>query len=360
MSTPFQAFESRITAAIDATPSRIPVVLGPCGAGRTSLLTGLRARGVGSACHYIALERVTSTPERFLAGLAAETPYEWAAAGASLLTSPLDAYTRALAYLCEARTKDGRPATFLLDEILELRTFENFPGLRHVVRDTLDRLAASDNRFVLTTRFVARALRILRDIPERFVVLHIPALTAPDVAADLLQLPGFRSDTAEDCARMIVALSDGRMAYAGALVQALTDSTDRVPDPLAAFARLLSAGGALDVRCHHSYEFRLHRARGYGALKAILGILAEDEPLTLTEIARQLQRTPGSTKDYLGWLEDVDLVISHRKRYRIADPVLRLWVGLHTRCGPPSEERVAEEVQRFAVARLAAADSPTG
>ena len=56
------------------------------------------------------------------------------------------------------------------------------------------------------------------------------------------------------------------------------------------------------------YELRLHRARGYGALKAILEILSEQEPLTLTEISKRLGRTPGSTKDYLSWLEDVDLV----------------------------------------------------
>ena len=41
---------------------------------------------------------------------------------------------------------------------------------------------------------------------------------------------------------------------------------------------------------------RLHKARGYGALKAILEILAEEEPLTLTEVAHRLHRTPGSTK----------------------------------------------------------------
>ena len=40
----------------------------------------------------------------------------------------------------------------------------------------------------------------------------------------------------------------------------------------------------LTARCRECYEFRLHRARGYGALKAILGVLAEAEPLNLTEI----------------------------------------------------------------------------
>ena len=81
-------------------------------------------------------------------------------------------------------------------------------------------------------------------------------------------------------------------------------------------------------------------------------ILAEEEPLTLTEIAQRLHRTPGSTKDYLSWLEDVDLVTSRQKRYSFADPLLRLWVRLHCRPVPPGVDDVAREVQSYAVARL--------
>jgi hypothetical protein len=87
-------------------------------------------------------------------------------------------------------------------------------------------------------------------------------------------------------------------------------------------------------------------------LKGILGILAEDEPLTLTEIAQRLQRTPGSTKDYLSWLEDVDLVGVRQKRYTFVDPLVRLWVRLHTRPSPPSEDVIASEVHQYAIARL--------
>ena len=91
----------------------------------------------------------------------------------------------------------------------------------------------------------------------------------------------------------------------------------------------MAPDGELAVRCRFSYELRLHRARGYGALKAILDVLAADEPLTLTGIAQRLDRTPGSTKDYLTWLQDVDLVACDRKRYRFADPLLRLWVRIN-------------------------------
>ena len=81
---------------------------------------------------------------------------------------------------------------------------------------------------------------------------------------------------------------------------------------------LMAPDGALNHSCRFCYELRLHRARGYGALKAILDVLAAEESLTLTEISVRLRRTPGSTKDYLSWLEDVDLVTSRQKRYSLS------------------------------------------
>ena len=129
-----------------------------------------------------------------------------------------------------------------------------------------------------------------------------------------------------------------------------------VGDPVSALTSLLSHDGRLASLCAACYELRLHRARGYGALKAILEILAEEEPLTLTEIAHRLQRTPGSTKDYLSWLEDVDLVVSRQKRYSFEDPLLRLWVRLHCRPVPPAVDEVAREVQSYALTRLPQAE----
>jgi hypothetical protein len=132
---------------------------------------------------------------------------------------------------------------------------------------------------------------------------------------------------------------------------------DRTADPVSALTALLSPEGALNHWCRFCYELRLHRARGYGALKAILDVLAEEEPLTLTEISHRLHRTPGSTKDYLSWLEDVDLVTSRQKRYSFTDPVLRLWVRLHCHPVPPTEEDVAREIQHYALGRLPSPDA---
>jgi hypothetical protein len=355
MMAPHVGLERRVLAALDATPSRIPVLLGGCGTGRTTTLNALAERLGHEECQYIDVERAASTPERFLAAVTAASPFPGPGTSATP-RSAREAFDYTLSYFDETRALD-RPATILLDEVLELRTFESFPGLRHVQRELLQTLQDSSNRFVLTSRYVARAHRLLRDGSARFEVIHLPALTASDVNA---MLPATGDPVAQDrdfLSRTIQALADGRAAYVHALSDATTGA-GRTDDPISALTALLTSDGVLTGWCSYRYELRLHRARGYGALKAILEILAEEEPLTLTEIAHKLHRTPGSTKDYLSWLEDVDLVISRQKRYSFADPVLRLWVRLHCRPVPPTVDEVAREVQSYALARLPHAEPP--
>src|SRR5919206_3801949 len=96
-----------------------------------------------------------------------------------------DAFDAALAFLDTARAPSAAPATFLLDEFLELRTFESFPGLRTVLRDLIGVLGASGNRFVLTTRYAARAHRLLRDAPAAFEIIHVAPLTVGEVRSTI-------------------------------------------------------------------------------------------------------------------------------------------------------------------------------
>jgi hypothetical protein len=345
-------FDRRVHGALDATPSRIPVVLGGCGTGRTWLLQRLGERAGRSAAQYIDVERCATTPERFLQAVTSASPFPWH--GADRAATAREAFDALLTFFAGARGPNGEPCTFLLDEVLELRTFESFPGLRHVLRELLQGIAESPNRFVLTTRYVARAHRLLRDATSRFEVMHLPPLATGDVT-DLLA-PSFNgyeqmpTDDRDFLGRAVQALTDGRAVYVRALGEAMSEMG--AGDPISALTALLSRDGKLTHSCRFCYELRLHRARGYGALKAILDILAEDEPLTLTEISLRLHRTPGSTKDYLSWLEDVDLVTSRQKRYSFTDPLLRLWVRLNCRSTPPSDDDVVREVQRYALARM--------
>jgi hypothetical protein len=345
------ALVRRLSCLLEASPSRIPVIIGGCGTGRTALLKALQARTGPAAAQYIDLERAATTPERFHRALCLDSPFRAPDVPLSA-SSPRAAFDATLAFLTGARGDDGGPALFLLDEVLEFRTFENFPGLRHVMRDALAAIVTSGNRFAVTTRYVARTLRLLRDAAPRLEVVQVPPLDLAEVRDALEALDPRGLPDPDYTARAILGLTGGHVGYTAALITAMQDGAQAAMDPLSALAGLIEPEAPLARRLTWCYELRLHRARGYGALKGILGILAEDEPLTLTEIALRLQRTPGSTKDYLSWLEDVDLVHVRQKRYTFADPLLRLWVRLHCRPAPPSDDEVGGEVQQYALARL--------
>ena len=345
----------RVTAALDASPSRIPVLLGGCGSGRSTLLQQLRDRLGRTAAQYIDVERTATTPERWLRAVVAAAPFP---THDQARTGARQSFDAALDYLARARTAAGESATFLLDEFLELRTFESFPGLRRVIHEFADAIATSGNRFVLTSRYVARSLRVLRDHASRFEIIQVPPLTSEEIV-DMLgpaTPPNTDPQDADHLAQTVRALSSGRPMYAAAIVDELTLMREHggpgSGDAISALAALLAPNGRVAKQCGFCYELRLHRARGYGALKAILEILGEEEGLTLTEISHRLQRTPGSTKDYLSWLEDVDLVASDHKRYSFSDPLLRVWVRLHCRASAPSEDDLAREVHRYALPRM--------
>jgi hypothetical protein len=362
MLTPRTTLARRVTAALDASPSRIPVLVGGCGSGRTTLLRQLRERIGRQAVQYIDVERTATTPERFLRAVSTVSPFPVVDTSAAEPLGARTAFDETLSLFARARTAGSEPATYLLDEFLELRTFESFPGLRRVLHECVDALAGSGNRFVLTSRYVARTLRLLRDRSARFEVIHMPALTVEDTLDILGPIPApdeagrDGGHDADYLARTVQTIADGRPVYVRALADELAAMREHggpgSSDAISALAALLGVDGRLTRLCGFCYELRLHRARGYGALKAILEILAEEEGLTLTEISHRLQRTPGSTKDYLSWLEDVDLVTSRQKRYTYTDPLLRVWVRLHCRASAPTEDDVAREVQRYALPRL--------
>ena len=167
MMAPLLGIEARLASALAEAPSRIPVLVGPCGSGRTRALQRVRDGSPPGSCHYIDVERVMSSPEQFFGRVTSESPLDWPAP-ARPPDGPRDAYNRTLAYFTTARARDGGPATLLLDEALELRLFESFPGLSDVMEETLQSLSASGNRFVLATKYETRTLRALRKAPDRY------------------------------------------------------------------------------------------------------------------------------------------------------------------------------------------------
>src|ERR671910_314070 len=103
--------ERRVLDALDVNTTgttqggpRIPVLLGGCGTGRTSLLLRLRDLLGRNAAQYVDVERIATTPERFLRALRESSPFP---AQSSPLGStdhgPRESFTAALTFLSQAR-----------------------------------------------------------------------------------------------------------------------------------------------------------------------------------------------------------------------------------------------------------------
>jgi hypothetical protein len=337
--------ERRVLDSLEA--SRIPVILGGDGTGRTSLLLRL-ADHVGGPGQYLDLAAAASTPERCFMSI--QSALRGAPPPPATPASPREAFD-ALMGLFDDASSNGRSATFLIDEFLELQTFDSFPGLRHVQREAMTLLAASRSQFVLASRFTTRVHRLLRDAPSRFEVIHLSPMEAHEIEATAMRFDHAVHEAKAPLARAVAALSAGLADPAVLMLEAMSPFGPAA-DPVAAMVGLFAPEGRLTARCRQTYERRLSHARGYGALKAILGILAEEELLNLTEIAQRMHRTPGSTKDYLSWLEDVDLIVAQRKRYAFDDPLLRLYLRLYGRPVPPTDADIVREVTAYAEERL--------
>src|SRR6266849_7202785 len=120
MLTPRTTLARRVMASLDAAPSRIPVLVGGCGSGRTTLLRQLRERIGRTAVQHVDVERTATTPERFLQAVTAVSPFP-VTDGSTPPEGARAAFDATLAFFGHARTAASEPATFFLDEFLELR-----------------------------------------------------------------------------------------------------------------------------------------------------------------------------------------------------------------------------------------------
>lgn len=348
------ALIDRVLSVLAAPVPGIPLLVGGCSAGRTHALQAVMARLDGDTMPvYLDVERLATTPEQcYRALLRHVRPADESASlpAPASLTSPRAAFAAVLQVLTAGRAASGRRFTFLLDEVLDLRTFESFPGLKSLMAETGAALGTSPNRFVLATRFRQRGARLATSWPR------VATLTLDDASANDDGRPGDALTGLDPFEQQqVLALTGGRLGYAVLVSEALRQARRHgLADPVGALTEQMLCGSALERRLRLSYEVRLQRARGYGALRAILDVLAEQQPLTLTQIAQRLHRTPGSTKDYLSWMLDVDLLTVERKRYTVTDPLLRLWVRLNNGAQAPGDAQVARETQRYALERLSA------
>lgn len=89
----------------------------------------------------------------------------------------------------------------------------------------------------------------------------------------------------------------------------------------------LSVDGKIYDLCDYIYRISLSKARYYAPLKSILNILASEERLNQSQIARKLRLSQGATKEYLNELVKLGIIAEEGNRYYYQDPVLKYWVA---------------------------------
>lgn len=233
-----------------------------------------------------------------------------------------------------AQTLD-RPIICFLDEFPELASLGNFPGLGDPLKHFRASLQQqSQVTYVITGSAVTVMERLIRDHESplflQFRALELQPFTQEDTKRLVERMFAPLPPPAQSA---VYTYTFGHPFYVTALTERLRDlaPTSEAADvegvEQAFLLETLSRQGQIYGYCRYLYDISLQKARGYGLLKALLQILAEEEGLSLSELAGRLRRQASATREYLRWLMEVDLVIQEEKRYYYRDPVLRFWVA---------------------------------
>lgn len=237
----------------------------------------------------------------------------------------------------QAAATQGKKIVLICDEFQEIRTLENYPNSQNVVALLRAELQSeSEVQYILAGSAISVLAGLLSNPKSplfaqftRIAVEPFDRESTQELANKLLSEP-----LEPDLYPLLHSLTGGHPFYITAVTRRVSYLVDVVQRPAspdvikqAFLVETLSPGGRIYDFCQYVYDLSLQKAKGYGALKSVLQILAQEEGLTATQIARQLRVTSASASDYLRWLCEVDLVVEKDKAYYFRDPVLRFWIG---------------------------------
>lgn len=233
----------------------------------------------------------------------------------------------------------NKPFIVILDEfqeIVSLNNFKNIPEIMGFIRDIFQ--THDQVLYIFSGSYIRLMQNILENPDSPFFGQLQPyyisyfdqeaALQLIDKICQQLQL-----DFYKPIKQKIMKLTSGHPFYIELLIHAIyeTSYTDGIATTgenieKILLLQLLNERSPLNFHLRYIYEDALGRARGSTILHAILKVLAQQAPLTMTEIANQINKKQGLVQISLAELIKVDLVIRTENKYLIRDPLLRWWI----------------------------------
>ncbi|MBU0491827.1 MAG: ATP-binding protein [Chloroflexi bacterium] len=366
---------ARLDAAVDAlragTPQHVALV-GLRRTGKTWLLKEyiyrLQARGDDVLPIYINLEDACATPELFALRFIGNVAYWLTCQGREsiipyldigqllrlappALQSPVDTLRlhlgRAnadrnllldLAFSCpdDVARAIGRPLLVMLDEFPAVQRLDNFPGINALA--TFRRQIEGHRQccYVICGSVVSAMEGILEQTAPLFSVfgrLSLHPFDERNTRALLAKLLPENAAHLPDLGRAVQRLTGGWPFYVQAVGQRLRYWQVALDLPItveaveqAFLVETLSPESQIYQYCRYLYDVSIQQARGEGALRAVLALLAEED-LSTSAVAQRLKVSVSTARDYLRWLAEVDLVAEYAGLYTYNDPVLRYWVA---------------------------------
>ncbi len=236
-----------------------------------------------------------------------------------------------------ASAKLGKRLALAFDEFQEIRTLENFPDSHNVLALLRAEMQTQTGIIYFLAGSAISILSHLLSHPDSPLFAQFSRLAVdpfPQASTKVLVNKLIAEELNPDIYPLIHSLTIGHPYYITALTRRLSYLVDVIQRPAtsdtvkqAFLIETLAPGGRIYDFCRYVYDLSLQKASGYGSLKAVLQVLATEEELTASQIARRLRVTSGTASDYLRWLCEVDLIQEKDYLYFYRDPVLRFWVG---------------------------------
>jgi len=226
--------------------------------------------------------------------------------------------------------KLGEHAVFILDEFQEVKNFPSFLEVMRSITEKQKRVAY----------FISgSAVRMMEEIlsPEepffgQFRRIYLSCLPKEDtfeLAKTILKNAEVRYTTS--AFEAIYKFTAGHPFYVHAVCRRIIEEgferAGKKEVEHAFLTELLTESG--DIYMHLDYVFNESLSRAYrGAThREILLILAREEGLRLSEIAKRLGKPTGEVSNYLKFLLRTDIIIREDGRYYFTDKLMRFWLA---------------------------------
>lgn len=234
----------------------------------------------------------------------------------------------------------GLKVVVCFDEFQELLGLNTYPGIHDIISLMRANIEKQKNTAYIISGSTIRLIEHILTDPKapffaQFRIEKVGPFTKED---NILQVRQFFKDRKipydDNTLFVIYQYTFGHPGYTDFLLKRIETNLlgehKTVTSKMVEYAFLnevLESDGQINTICRYIYETSLERVRGKGSLKEILGVLAYEDSLTLSEIADKIHKKSGSVSFSLNLLLDTDLIIKESLKYYFRDPILRFWLA---------------------------------